>query len=115
MDNCTVTVARDVGEITGSVTRDSAPVPGQVVVLIPVEKERRRNPRHTATAQSDANGNFVLRGVIPGDYFAFAVAPSDDNVYYDLDFPERNLERATRLTVKPSERHALNLTPIRPQ
>ena len=115
VDNCTIVVSRDVGEVSGSVTHDTKPISGQVVVLIPVEKERRRNPRHTATAQSDADGNFVLRGVIPGDHFAFAVAPSDDNVYYDLDFPERNLERATRLTVKPSERHALNLTPIRPQ
>ena len=115
VDNCTIVVSRDVGEVSGSVTHDTKPISGQVVVLIPVEKERRRNPRHTATAQSDADGNFVLRGVIPGDHFAFAVAPSDDNVYFDLDFPERNRERATRLTVKPSERHALNLTPIRPQ
>jgi len=115
VENCTVVVSRDVGEVNGTVTRDTKPISGQVVVLIPVEKERRRNPRHAATAQSDVNGNFVLRGVIPGDYFAFAVAPSDDNSYYDLDFPERNLERATRLTVKPSEHHLLNLTPIRPQ
>ena len=115
VDNCTVTVARDVGEVTGGVTRDSAPVPDQVVVLIPVEKERRRNPRHTATGQTDPAGLYQIRGVIPGDYFVFALPPSGDGIYYDLDFPERNRERATRLTVKPSERHLLNLTPIRPQ
>jgi len=115
VDNCTIVVSRDVGDVSGTVTHDTKPVSGQVVVLIPVEKERRRNPRHTSAGQTDPAGLYQIRGVLPGDYFVFALPPSDDAIYYDLDFHERNRERATRLTVKPSERHVLNLTSLRPQ
>lgn len=109
LDDCTLNVARDVGKVIGAVKQDDKPAEGLAVVLIPVEMERRKIARHTSTAQTDANGAFEMRGVIPGEYFAFAVAPADDAVYYQLEFADRNRENATKITVKPNELHSVEL------
>jgi hypothetical protein len=109
MDRCELVIAGDVAQVGGLVTREDQPVAGAVIVLIPQQAERRKIPRHTHTAQTDKNGQYLLRGVIPGDYFAFAVLPREDAAYYDLEFPDRNREQAARVAVKPGEPLALNL------
>ncbi len=109
LDDCTFRVARDVGKLIGAVKRDDKPAEGMLVVLIPVEMERRKIARHISSAQTDANGTFEIRGVVPGDYFAFVVSPSDDASYYQLEFADRNRESATKLTVKPNELHSVEL------
>jgi hypothetical protein len=103
VDDCSLKVARDAGRVVGIVKQDDKPAEGMAVVLIPVEFERRKLARHVSLAQTDANGAFELRGVIPGEYYAFAVTPSDDAIYYQLEFAERNRESATRVSVKPGE------------
>ena len=94
VDSCELSVARDVGRVTGTVMQDDKPAEGVVVVLIPTDLTRRKIARNTANAQTDANGAFEMIGVVPGEYFAFAVIPADDAPYYQLDFPERNRENA---------------------
>jgi len=113
VEDCTLTVARDVGAVSGAVTHEDKPAEGMLVVLIPVEMERRKLERHLSTAQTDSNGMFEMRGVVPGDYWAFALVPSDDAIYYDLEFADRNRERATKLAVKPSEAHSLSLKVVK--
>jgi len=115
LDDCLVTLSRDVSECSGQVTEDGKPVEGLVVILIPQEMERRRIPRHTMAAQTDANGHFRIVGVIAGDYFAFAVPSADDAGYYDLEFAERNRNQAGRVHVKSKEPLVLNLKPAKPQ
>jgi hypothetical protein len=109
LDDCALKVARDVGKVIGTVKQDNQPAEGLAVVLIPVEMERRKIARQTVTAQSDANGVFEVRGVIPGEYFAFAVAPADDAPYYQLEFADRNRESATKILVKPGELQSVEL------
>lgn len=46
------------------------------VVLIPPE-ELRGHPMFYKEAKSDASGKFTIKGVMPGDYTAFAIEPSD--------------------------------------
>jgi len=110
VDRCELTLARDVARVDGVVLgKEEHPVRGAVVVLIPRDPVRRQIPRHTATAQTDASGQFSLRGVISGDYFAFATMPTEDAAYYDLEFPNRNRDKAEAITVEPSEAHTLGL------
>ncbi len=109
LDDCTLKVARDVGKVVGVVKSDDKPAEGMAVVLLPVEIERRKIARHISTAQTDASGIFEMLGVIPGDYYAFAVTPSDDAVYYQLEFADRNRESATKITVKPNELRSVEL------
>ena len=113
--DCALTVSREVGHVDGLVRHDAEPVAGWVVVLLPAERERRRIPRHTAATQTDREGRFHLRGVVAGEYLAFAVPPLDDAAYYDLDFPERNRAEAVKLTLRAGEQLALELKPIRPR
>jgi hypothetical protein len=109
VERCSVVLARDVTTATGVVLRGEQTVAGAVVVLIPAEPERRRIARHTASTQTDENGQFTLRGVIPGEYFAFAVMSAEDSSYYDLEFPNRNREKAEKVSAKPGEPVVLNL------
>lgn len=109
MDSCELTVARDVGRVIGTVKQDEQPAAGMAVVLIPADLERRKIARYTAIAQTGAKGVFEVIGVVPGEYFAFAVTPADDAPYYQLEFPERNRESATRITVRPSELLSVDL------
>jgi len=37
------------------------------------------------------------------------VTPSEDAVYYQLEFADRNRESATRITIKPNEAKSLDL------
>jgi hypothetical protein len=115
LEDCVLTLRQDLAQVSGFVNREAGPVHGALVVLIPVDLERRRMPRHTGTAQTDANGSFLLRGVIPGEYFAFAMMPTDDAAYYDLEFPERNLNKADRIIVKPGQGLTLNLKLFQPR
>ena len=109
-EECRVALATDVASVTGTVMRGTTPAPSAVVVLLPAELERRRLPRHTATVKTNASGQFTLEGVVPGDYLAFALPPSDDEVFYDLEFAERHRARAVRLSVGPAAAHTLGLT-----
>ncbi|MCL4524138.1 MAG: carboxypeptidase-like regulatory domain-containing protein [Acidobacteria bacterium] len=109
LDNCSLVVARDAGKVMGTVKQDDKPTEGMTVVLIPVEMERRKIARHTSIGQSDANGVFELRNVIPGEYFAFAVLAADDAPYFQLEYAERNRDSAVRITVKPGELRSVDL------
>jgi len=115
VDDCTIELARDTGQVSGRVLKEGVPQEGMIVVLIPQEPERRRIARHTSLSQTDKSGMFQIRGVVPGEYFAFAVLPMDDAGYYDTEFAGRNRESAERLTVKPREQHTLELKPTQPR
>lgn len=67
------------------------------------------------STQTDEHGLFQIKGAVPGDYLAFAVPPSDDAAYFDLEFPERNREQAVRITVRPKEPMRLALQPATPR
>lgn len=103
VEQCALVVGRDVATVAGAVTEKDKTISGAVVVMVPAEEDRRRVARHTAIGQTDANGQFQIRGVIPGEYFAFAMMPLEDAAYYDLEFPNRNRDRVERVIVKPSE------------
>lgn len=108
---CEVSVQRDVAAVSGLVALDDKTAPEMMVVLIPATPEFRRDPRRTVVARLDTKGKFQFRGVIPGEYFAFVVLPSDDNDYYSLDFSERNAGRGERVTIVPNGQAVLALKP----
>lgn len=115
VDDCEVVLARDGATLNAFVADSEKPAQGVVVVAVPQSGELRRRARNTVTGQTDVNGFAALRGLIPGEYYVFAVAPSDDAPYYDVAFPERNRETAVTLTAKPKEQHALSLKVTEPK
>jgi len=109
--NCELTAADDSSVITGEVKDGDAPAAGLVVVLIPESRDVRRNPRYTLTAKTDSGGSFRMPAVIPGEYMLFAVAPSEDHVYFALDFADRHQQLAVRVKVAARTTQVVNLKP----
>ncbi len=106
---CDVTLASDTGTIQGKVADGEKPARGRVVALIPESKELRRIPRYTLTARTDVAGQYKIAGVIPEEYLLFAVPPSADDAYFDIDFPENHADIAEHIKVDPSTTQAVNL------
>ncbi len=115
LEDCRLTLGNDVAQVAASVTRGLEPAESVIVVLIPKDEDKRQNPRFTTLAQTDKTGVAQLRGVVPGDYFAYAFNPSDDAVYYDPEFPARNRDLGTSVTVQPNGQQALALQVITPR
>ncbi|GEM_PF-1772670 len=113
VDECGLILSEEVGEVAGNVVDDNKPAEGHVVVLIPQSSEERNDPRRTMVGQTDANGQFRIAGIIPGEYFVFAVPPSDDAIYFDREFADRNQDGATRLTLNPKQLQSLKLKPTK--
>ena len=67
------TVYRDPDlEVTGFAKRDGKPVPGVMIVLVP--RDAANNRDLFRRDQSDSDGSFSLRDVIPGKYTVVAIA-----------------------------------------
>jgi 5-hydroxyisourate hydrolase-like protein (transthyretin family) len=115
LSDCSITIANDASTVSGQVMDGSKPASGLTVVLIPQNRELRHVPRYTMTATSDFSGQYVIAGVIPGDYYIFAVLPNVEQSYFSLDFPDRNQSSAELVSVKSSESKILNLKPSAPQ
>jgi Carboxypeptidase regulatory-like domain len=107
--NCDVTLANDTGTIHGKVTGGENLARGVVVALVPESSQLRRIPRYTLTARTDADGQYKIAGVIPGEYLLFAIPPSADHAYFAIDFPESHAGIAEHVKVDPSTTQAVNL------
>jgi hypothetical protein len=67
----TLSAARGVGRIAGSVYRDGQPLPGALVVLSPANR----------AMPSNSDGSYEFRGLPPGEYALFAVEDGADLEY----------------------------------
>jgi protocatechuate 3,4-dioxygenase beta subunit len=111
LNDCVVTLGTDAGSISGQVLDSGKPVQGLVVVAIPDARDLRTLPRFIFNCKTDADGNFQLPGVIPGDYLVFAVPASDEQIYFAPDFAEKNIRDAERITIHASENKTVNPRP----
>jgi hypothetical protein len=114
LDDCRVTISSDTATISGMALDEGRAVSGLYVVAIPQLRALRENPQYTATETTDSDGQFQLK-LIPGDYFLFAVRPNDQDSYYALDFAERNLANAERVSVKAGDTKTVTLKPTTAQ
>jgi hypothetical protein len=115
VSDCVLTLATDAGAIGGQVLDDKKPVHGERIVAIPEDRSLRHLPRFTAFGTTDVNGAYQLSGVIQGDYLLFAVPPDENELYFDINFADRNLRDAERVTVKSGETKTVALKPTVPQ
>jgi hypothetical protein len=115
IEDCEMKIGTDVARVAGVVSRSDGSPEGMIVALIAQSPEDRKIRRRVFIAQADATGAYEVRGVPPGDYFAFAVPPSPDYAFYDLEFPERNHGAGQRIEVTPGETMTLNLKLIQPK
>ena len=115
INDCVLTLGTDTGVLKGKVLDGDKPVAGRMVVGIPEEVSKRRLERFTFMRKTNANGEFQISDVIPGDYLLFAVPPSDDQSYFSIDFADRNQAYAERVSVKAGDAKSVTLKPTNPQ
>jgi hypothetical protein len=82
--------------------------PNAVVVLVP-ESSRRNNPSLYRTTVTDGKGHFVLRGVAPGSYTAFAWESVVPGAYQNAEFLEQYQTRGRSLNVQAGNRSDVQL------
>ena len=66
-------------------TSDSLPAVGVFVVLVPEPRLREQSSNY-ATAKTDQNGHFLLKGIMPGDYKLFSWDSLEEGDWCDADF-----------------------------
>jgi hypothetical protein len=67
----TIDASEGVGAITGTVLKADKPISGAMVVLVP--QQIADNAPLFRRDQSDSDGTFILRDVVPGKYTAIAI------------------------------------------
>jgi hypothetical protein len=94
-----IILSKRAGQIAGSVLdEDSKPFPASTVTLIPVDGKSR--PQWVPV---DDDGNFRITNLRPGKYQVFAWEEVDRDVWQDPAFRKSYENRATEVTVAPSE------------
>ena len=84
-----------------AVDNSQQPVVNAAVALVPDAPLGRRLERYR-TARTDADGRFLLRGVPPGDYKAFAWTEVEEGSWLNADFIRSYESRSTPVRVQPS-------------
>jgi uncharacterized GH25 family protein len=115
ISDCALTLATDTATMKGQVYESDKPVPGLVVVAIPQSLALRHLARYTLTGNTNANGNFQITGMIPGEYLVFAVPKDDEQSYFQIDFADRNQRDAERVSVNSGDTKTVTLKPASSQ
>jgi hypothetical protein len=82
------------------------------VVRVPQEKERRDRAEYYKTTTRDQNGNYTLKGLVPGEYKAYAWEDIEPGAYMGSDFLKPVESKAESVTVRESDQKTVALTMI---
>jgi hypothetical protein len=101
------------GTVDGTVIQeDGLPVAGATVMLFPDHVRRADRPDYR-TGSTDQYGRFVVKGVVPGNYHAFAWQAFDSDTYTDPEFLKPLEQNAQAFSISEREKKTLQLTLIR--
>jgi protocatechuate 3,4-dioxygenase beta subunit len=92
------------GSVEGTVQdRDRHPAANALVVLVP---DAARGKRHSLyeIKSADQNGHFLMRGLEPGEYTAYAWDDIEDDAWFNPDMMKRYKEDGTSVTVRAAEK-----------
>lgn len=109
-----VTLSSRGGHITGRVTdSDGLPASSVWVVLVP-DAANRNNYWLYKSANTDQNGNFEFRGIVPGQYELFSWDQVDRGAWEDPAFLKAydDKRQGEDVTIREGETKVLNITTI---
>jgi hypothetical protein len=88
-------------------------------MLIPPE-ELRTHPMYYKEAKTDASGKFTIKGVLPGEYTAFAIDPAEfkdtpppSSLYAMPAFLGSFAQQGSVVRAKAEERVSVSIAPVR--
>jgi len=99
------------GELNGGVTNEKGePVPGAIVSTVPKDAKGRADLFRTNN--TDQNGNFLIRDVVPGEYQMFAWEDIDPGAAEDDEFRKPFESRAATVKLAEGSTQSVRLTLI---
>jgi protocatechuate 3,4-dioxygenase beta subunit len=90
---------------------DGLPLAGVSVVLVP-ELSQRENYQKYKTESTDQYGNFVLRGIAPGDYKLFSWVEVESGAWEDPEYLKQFEDKGQRITVQDGDHSNVKVTAI---
>ena len=96
-----IVLARGLSKIDGVAQRDGKPFPGAMVLLVPENPEV--NLPKFRRDESDNDGTFTLRDVLPGRYRVMAVEDGWDWEWGNPALLKKRLEHAQAIEVQPNQ------------
>jgi hypothetical protein len=96
-----ISLSNSLSKINGTAKRDGKPVAGAMILLVPDEAEA--NLPKFRRDQSDSDGTFTLRDVLPGRYRILAIDDGWELEWANLALLKNRLEHAQKIEVQPSK------------
>jgi len=107
----TLVLSPNSGQIEGSVTNaKDEPSIGVKVTLIPDGSPR--SPTRYKTAGTDQNGNFIIKGVAPGEYKIYAWEDIEEGAYQDPEFMKPHESDGQAVSIKEKAQETVQLKVI---
>jgi hypothetical protein len=102
-----IVLASNLSTVNGTARREGAPFAGAMIVLVPQNPEN--NLPLFRRDQSDSDGTFSLRDVLPGKYKILAIEDGWDVEWADMKLFKTRLDRAPSIEVGPSKTYDVPL------
>jgi hypothetical protein len=107
-----ITLNSNGGRLDGTVENENhQAVAGATVVLVPVTNDRKQLFLFRAV-NTNRNGRFTLRGIVPGDYKLLAWEDAEPGAWQDPDFLSTYEDRAEKITIQANGHEIRNLNAI---
>lgn len=104
----TVTTAHGEGEVNGTALRDGTPFGGALIMLVP------EDPGHNQILfrrdQSDSDGTFTLKNVVPGKYTVLAIANGWELEWTKITVLRKYMGAGSAVVVQPSGKYDLKVS-----
>jgi protocatechuate 3,4-dioxygenase beta subunit len=111
LSDVVVTFTDRPSDLSGKVLAPAgAPPPDCYVILYSVDRAAwYPQSRRILSARPASDGAYVMRNVIPGEYFLAAVEDVEPSEWFDPEFLQRILPMATRITIGEGEKKVQDL------
>jgi len=96
-----ISLSNSLSKINGTAKRDGKPIAGAMILLVPEPAEI--NLPKFRRDQSDSDGTFTLRDVLPGRYRMLAIDDGWDLEWANLSLLKNRLEHAQKIEVQPGK------------
>lgn len=102
-----ICVSRTLSTISGTAQRNGKPLPGAMIVLVPENTES--NVPLFRRDQSDSDGTFTLRDVLPGKYKILGIDNGWDLEWAESAVLKPRLHQAVDIEIQPNMRYHINV------